>query len=53
VVRKISGEHWKVPNCKSLRNWTPELVIQLNSVSNQTTHVVDFWLDSILGGYIT
>jgi hypothetical protein len=24
----------------------------LNSVSNPTTHAVDFWLDSILGGYI-
>ena len=35
------------------RNWTPELVRQLNSVSNTTTHAIDFWLDSILGGYIT
>jgi hypothetical protein len=25
----------------------------LNFVSNPTTHAVDFWLDSILGGYIT
>jgi hypothetical protein len=36
-----------------LRNWTPELVRQLNYVSNPTTRAVDFWLDSILGGYIT
>jgi hypothetical protein len=35
------------------RNWTPELVRQLNYVSNNTSHAVDFWLDSILGGYIT
>jgi hypothetical protein len=35
------------------RRWTPELVRQLNFVSNKTSHTVDFWLDSILGGYIT
>jgi hypothetical protein len=35
------------------RNWTRELVIKLNYVSNNTSHVVDFWLDSILGGHIT
>jgi hypothetical protein len=34
------------------RNWNPELVRQLNSISNTITYVVDFWLDSILGGYI-
>jgi hypothetical protein len=35
------------------RNWTPELVRQLNFVSNNTSRAIDFWLDSILGGYIT
>jgi hypothetical protein len=35
------------------RNWTPELVRQLNSVSNPTTREIDFWLDSVLGGYVT
>jgi hypothetical protein len=35
------------------RNWTPELVRKLNSISNNTSPTVDFWLDSILGGYIT
>jgi hypothetical protein len=35
------------------KNWTPELVKQLNSVSNPTTRAVDFWLDSVLGGYVT
>ena len=34
----------------ALRNWTAELVRKLNYVSNKA---VDFWLDSILGGYIT
>jgi hypothetical protein len=29
------------------------LIKQLNSVSNPTTPAVDFWLDSVLGGYIT
>jgi hypothetical protein len=36
-----------------LRNWTPELVRQLNIVSNPTTRAIDFWLDNILGGYIS
>jgi hypothetical protein len=35
------------------RNWTPELVRQLNFVSNQTSREMDFWLDNILGGYVT
>jgi hypothetical protein len=35
------------------RNWTLELVRQLNVVSNNTSCVVDLWLDKILGGYIT
>jgi hypothetical protein len=35
-----------------LRNWTPKLVRQLDSVSNQTSRAIDFWMDSILGGYI-
>jgi hypothetical protein len=34
------------------RNWTPELVRQLNYVSNPTTPSFDFWLDIILEGYI-
>jgi hypothetical protein len=34
------------------RNWTPELVRQLNSVSNPTTRAIFFWLDSVLGGYV-
>jgi hypothetical protein len=35
------------------KNWTPELVRQVDSVDNRTSHAVEFWLDSILGGYIT
>jgi hypothetical protein len=33
------------------KNWTTELVRQLNSVSNPTTQAIDFWLDSVLGDY--
>jgi hypothetical protein len=33
-------------------NWTPKRIKQLNRVSNKVSHVVDFWLSSILGGYI-
>jgi hypothetical protein len=37
----------------TLKNWTLELVKQLNSVSNPTTRAIDSWLDSVLGGYVT
>jgi hypothetical protein len=37
----------------ALRNLTPKLVSKLNSVNNKTSRAVDFWLDSILGVYIT
>jgi hypothetical protein len=36
-----------------LRNWTHGLVRQMNLVSNPTTREVKFWLDSVLGGYVT
>ena len=35
------------------KNWTRELVRQLNLVSNPTTLAIDFCLDSVLGGYVT
>jgi hypothetical protein len=35
------------------RNWTHELIKQLNTISNKVSHVVDFWLNSVLRGYIT
>jgi hypothetical protein len=34
---------------EALRNWTPELIRKLNTVSNKLSHAVDFWLNSILG----
>jgi hypothetical protein len=37
----------------SPRNWTLELVRQLNFVSTTTYCMTYFWLNSILGGYIT
>jgi hypothetical protein len=37
---------------EALRNWTRELIIQLNKISNKVSHTVDFWLNSILRGYI-
>jgi hypothetical protein len=36
-----------------LRIWTPEFIQEVNTIINQISHKVDFWLDSILGGYIT
>jgi hypothetical protein len=38
---------------KTLRKWTPELIRELNMISNKVYRVVNFWLNSILGGYIT
>jgi hypothetical protein len=49
---EILVEKTKRYRAAMLRNWTPKLVRQLNYVSNPNTHAIDFWLDSILGGYI-
>jgi hypothetical protein len=38
---------------EALRNWTPELIRQLNTISNKVSRAIDFWLNSVLGGYIT
>jgi hypothetical protein len=38
---------------EALRNYTLGLIRHLNAVSNKVSHVVYFWLNSILGGYIT
>ena len=37
---------------EALRSWTHELIRQLNIVSSKVSRAVDFWLNSILGGYI-
>jgi hypothetical protein len=34
-------------------DWTPVQVEQLHQVNNKFTCVVDFWLDSIVAGFIT
>jgi hypothetical protein len=31
----------------------PELIQHVNTISNSVSCAVDFWLDSILGGYTT
>lgn len=33
--------------------WTPKLVRHLEASENKITRVVDHWIDSILGGFIT
>jgi hypothetical protein len=35
------------------RNWTLELIRQVNSISNKVSRAIDYWLESVLGGYIT
>jgi hypothetical protein len=32
------------------KNWTLELVGQVDSIDNRTSSAIEFWLDSILGG---
>ena len=32
--------------------WNPQLIQQLKSVSNPMSRAIDFWVDSILQGYI-
>jgi len=34
-------------------NWTPKLIQQVNVVRNNTSHAIDYWLNSVLGGYVT
>jgi hypothetical protein len=36
-----------------LRSWNLDLIEQVNTISNQISHIIDFWLESVLGGYIT
>jgi hypothetical protein len=38
---------------QALRKWTPKLIRKLNTISNKVSQAIDFWLNSILGGYIT
>jgi hypothetical protein len=32
---------------------TPELIQEVNTVSNKILRAIDLWMDSIVGGYIT
>ena len=34
-----------------MRSWTPKLIQQVNTVSNQISRTIYFWLDSLFGGY--
>jgi hypothetical protein len=35
------------------KNWTPEPVRRVDAAENRTSRIVEFLLDSILGGYVT
>ena len=45
-----SQERWKLNNHIV---WTLELVHRLQALEYKITHVVDHWLDRIIGGFIT
>ena len=34
-------------------SWTPELIQELQDIDNKASRAIEFWLDSILEGYIT
>jgi len=40
-------------NTNDKGEWTPEKIQQLNEISNLISRVVDFWINSILKGYVT
>jgi hypothetical protein len=33
--------------------WTTENIARIQKVNNKFTHIVDFWLDNIVAGFIT
>lgn len=51
LIRLCEENHtWRIDGP---REWTPELFRHLKEIGNPISHVVDFWMDSILRGYIT
>ena len=40
-------------NINEKGKWTPEKIQQLNEISNHISRAVDFWINSILKGYVT
>jgi hypothetical protein len=36
-----------------LRSWTPKLIQEFDTIINRTSRAIYFWMDSVLGGYIT
>jgi hypothetical protein len=49
---KIFKDNHPTNHIKQLE-WNPEEIVQLQRVDNKFTHVVDFWLDNIVVGFIT
>jgi len=35
------------------KEWTPELIQRLKNIDNRISIALDFWIDNILGGFIT
>jgi hypothetical protein len=52
-IQRLVEQNGRFHTVVVLKNWTPELIRQVNTISNRVSRAVDFWLDSILGGYIT
>jgi hypothetical protein len=50
-ILRLKDNH--VTNRIQQLDWTPVQVEQLQQVNNKFTHTIDFWLDSIVAGFIT
>ena len=38
---------------EQVTQWTPELLEQLEKTNNTITRTVEYWVDSVLGGFVT
>ena len=47
------ASRWANFQTRDISEWTDQLVQEVTSVSNSVSRAVDFWVDSILQGYIT
>jgi len=50
LLLKDKNETWTI-NVKG--EWTPEKIQALKEISNPISRAVDFWINNILGGYVT
>ena len=47
------ASRWTNYQTREITEWSDQMVQEITSVSNAISRAVDFWVDSILQGYIT